>query len=306
MLERRFAVMAALVLAHGVSASAQQFPVDEAYRPWPCDTGVMTDPFQDESGATFERDLIGDAAAPTALRAADSEFLYVRLRVDQDPAPGGNPRPFAWGLLVDTGGDASIYEAMLLADGGAGTVSIYRNATGTPGDARDPPDLPAVSVMSWSLRARSVTAPGSAYGGGPDYFVDYAFSWSDLAAVGIGPTTPVRVWAATSSTATTGMTGDFACRNGGAPDLGSAWPGTASDPAQDSDGDGFTDATEIQDGTDPGDPGSHPAGPGDVPRLAGGGGCHHGAAGIPALAAVFLFLVMRASRRLRRGPVASS
>jgi Synergist-CTERM protein sorting domain-containing protein len=194
---------------------------------------------------------------------------------------------------------------MLVADGGAGTVSIYRNTSGTPGDARDPPDSPAVSVYSWSLRARSVPAPGSAYGGTADWFVDFAYSWSDLAAVGIGPATPVRVWAATSSTATTGMTGDFACRNGGAPTLDGAWPGTAADPGHDGDGDGFSDATEIQNGTDPNDGNSHPSGAGDVPRLAGGGGCQHGAAALPALAAVVPMLLLR-RRRSPRAPSTST
>jgi hypothetical protein len=301
MLDRRFAVVAALALAPWVLASAQQFPVDEAYQAWPCDTGVMTDPFQDESGAIFERDLIGDVAAPTGLRAADPDFLYVRLRVDQDPAPGGNPRPFAWGLLVDSDADPTTYEAMLVADGGTGTVSVYRNTTGIPGDARDPPDSEPASVASWSLRARSATASGSAYGGSADYFVDAAFSWPELQAVGIGPTTPVRVWAATASNdAASGMTGDFACRNGGAPTLGEAWPGTALDPAQDSDGDGFSDATEVQDGTDPSDAGSHPPGPGDVPSLAGGGGCQHGSSGLPALAAAAAVGVLATWRRVRR------
>jgi hypothetical protein len=297
---RHLAVVTALVLAPWAGASAQQFPVDEAYQPWPCDTGVMTDPFQDESGAIFERDLIGDVAAPTGLRAADAEFLYVRLRVDRDPAPGGSPSPFAWGLLVDSDANASTYEVMLVADGGgSGTVAMYRNTSSTPGDARDPPDPSPVAVYSWTTRARSTTAPGSAYGSTPDYFVDFALSWSDLAAVGIGATTPVRVWAATaSSSATNGMTGDFACRNGGAPTLGSPWPGTAPDPGQDSDGDGFSDATEIQNGTDPNDSGSHPAGGGDVPRLAGGGGCQHGTAGIAALAAVVALVVPRTRRRL--------
>ncbi len=262
MLERRFAFVAALVLTHGMSASAQQFPADDAYRPWPCDTSLMTDPFQDESGAINERDLIGDDAAPAGLRATDSDYLYVRLRVDGDPAPAGSPRPWAWGLLIDTDGDASRYEVMLVADGGLGTVSIYRNTSGTPGDAYDPPDVPAVSFHSWNERARSVTAPGSTYGGTTDYFVDTAFSWSDLAAVGIGPATLVRVWAATSSnsiTASNGLNGDFACRNGGAPTLDNSWLATTPDPGQE-------------------------------PRLAGGGGCHHGTAGIAALIAVVLLL----------------
>jgi Bacterial TSP3 repeat len=285
MIGRPLPLAAALALLASPSASAQQFPVDEAYRPWPCDTGVMTDPFQDESGATFERDLVGDVAAPAGLRAADADFLYVRLRVDQDPAPGGNPRPFSWALLVDTDADPTTYEVMLAADGGAGTVSIFRNTAGTPGDARDAPDVPPVQVDSWSVRARSVIAPGSSYGGTPDWFVEFAFAWADLAAVGIGPETPVRVWAATSSASPgAGMTGDFACRATGAPVLGASWPRTTPDPAQDTDGDGFTDATEIQSGTDPHDPASHPAGAGDAPKLGGGGGCGHGEGGVGALA----------------------
>ncbi len=271
MLERRFAVVPALALTYALSASAQvYFPADEAYRPWPCDTGVMTDPLKDESGAIFERDLIGDDAAATGLRATDSDFLYVRLRVDGDAAPGGTPRSADWGLLVDTNGDPSLYEVMLVADGGLGTVSIYRNTSGTPGDAHDPPDVPAVSVYSWSQRARSVTAPDSLYDGTPDYFVDTAFSWSDLAAVGLAPSTPVRVWAATSTnpiSASNGLNGDFACRAGGAPTLDDSWIVTTPDPLQE-------------------------------PHLAGGGGCRHGTAGIAALMAVVPLLASLARRRL--------
>jgi len=296
-----WAVMTALVLTPCVSAWAQQFPGDEAYRPWPCYSGPtivpMTDPFQDESGAVLERDLVGDLGAPAGLRAADRDFLYVRLRVDEDAAPGGIPAPFAWGLLLDVDGDLSAYDVMLLADGGTGEVSIHRNTSGTPGDLRDPPDSPASSSYEWDLRARSVTAPGSSYGATPDYFVDLAFSWPDLADVGIDPTSLVRVWAATSSTGTAsaGMTGDFACRSGGAPSVDSAWPRTVPDPVSDSDGDGFSDATEVQSGTDPNDAASRPTGGGE-PRLAGGGGCHGGSAGIPALG-VLLALALRARRR---------
>jgi len=302
MRKSHWAVVTALALMPWVSAWAQQFPVDGAYRPWPCfDGGVivpMFDDSQDEPGATLERDLVGNSGAPAGLRAADSEFLYVRFRVDADPAPGGTPSPFAWGLLLDTDGDPSTYEVMLLADGGSGTVDIFRNTSGTPGDLRDPPDPSPASSSPWDPRARSVTAPGSSFAGNPDYFVDVAFSWTDLDAVGVRPTSVVRVWAATSSsanTASTGMTGDFACRSGGAPGPADAWPRTVSDPGPDSDGDGFSDATEVQSGTDPNDASSRPTGGGE-PKLAGGGGCHSGPAGIPAVG-ILLALALRARRR---------
>ena len=262
---RRFAVMAALALTHGSSALAQQWPADSAYSAWPCDTSVMTDPYHDESGAQGPRDLVGSDAAPAGLRATDAGFLYVRLRLDQDPAVS----TFAWALLVDTNNDASLYDVMLGADNNVGTVSIYRNTTGTPGDPRDAPDLPAVSSLPWSSRARSIVAPGSSYGSDADYFLDLAYSWADLAAVGIGPSTPMRVWAATSTALETGLNGDFACRAGYAPTLENSWIVTTPDPSQ-------------------------------GPYLAGGGGCAHGTAGVAALLALVPLLAL-AWRRARRG-----
>src|SRR4051812_44432456 len=122
-----------LLLLAGVCAQAKaatpHFPADNAYRPWPCGNGVMTDARQDEPGASLERDLVGDAAAPAGSRAVDADFLYLRLRLDHDPAPGGNLLPGAWGLLVDTDGEATTYEALLLVDGISGVVSLHRNTS---------------------------------------------------------------------------------------------------------------------------------------------------------------------------------
>jgi hypothetical protein len=293
MLERGLAVAAALMLTPWGSASAQVvFPGDAAYSPWPCQAGVMIDPVHDEAGATAERDLVGEEAAPAGLRAADSQFLYLRLRVDSDPRLG---TARAWGFLVDTDGDASTYEVLLAADGGTQTVSIYTNTTSQPGDARDPPDAPALMVYTWTDRAGTQAAPASSFGGTPDYFVDFAFPWTDLALVGITPSTPLRVWAASATSASNGMNGDFACWNGGADvALGDDWPRTVGDPGQDSDGDGFSDATEIEHGTDPFDVRSQPGA-----SLAGGGGCHHGSSGALALAFAFASLLWARRRAAR-------
>lgn len=293
MLERGWAIVAALVLAPWASASAQvTFPADGAYSPWPCQAGVMIDAVHDEAGATAERDLVGDDAAPAGLRAADGQFLYLRLRVDSDPRLG-NAR--AWGLLIDTDGDASTYEVLLGADGGTQTVSIYRNTTSIPGDARDPPDATAFMVYAWSDRAGAPLATGSSFGGGADYFVDFAFSWTDLAAVGITPTSPLRVWAASTTTIPNGMNGDFACWVGGTGvALGGDWPRTTGDPAQDSDGDGFSDAIELEHATDPFDRRSQPGA-----SLAGGGGCHHGSSGALALALALASLLWARARAAR-------
>ncbi|HYX90159.1 MAG TPA: hypothetical protein VE782_01250, partial [Myxococcaceae bacterium] len=81
----------------GLAARAQTFPAESSWVPLRCGSEVMTDPYRDESGAVGERDLIGDANAATGFRAADAQYLYLRMRLDQDPIPGGTVRPFAWG-----------------------------------------------------------------------------------------------------------------------------------------------------------------------------------------------------------------
>src|SRR6185369_11776787 len=53
----------------------------------------------------------------------------------------------------------------------------------------------------------------SLFGAGNDAFVDMAVPWSDLAPLGLAPTTSITVWAA-SSTNVDRLDGDFACHDG--------------------------------------------------------------------------------------------
>jgi hypothetical protein len=290
--------MAAALAA--LSSQAQSFPADSSWVPLHCGAAVMTDLYQDESGALGERDLIGDANAATGYRAADTQYLFLRMRLDQDPIPGGNPRPYAWGLLLDTDGNLQTYEVLLLANGNGGTVVLYRNTQTTSlNDPTDPPDEPPVKTYPLSSHARSVRATGSSYGGDADYFLDFAVPWQDLQSVGISTSTPVTAWAATSSTATT-LNGDFACFNDalGAPTLSGNDPGaTVLDPRVDTDRDGYSDAAERAAGTNPNDPASHPSGSPDAIQLAGGGGC--GVAGDAHLLAWVLAAWAGTARRRR-------
>ena len=311
---RAVGVIAAVLF--GLGAHAQSFPADSSWVPLRCGTQVMTDAYQDESGAVGERDLIGhlDAAGdqPTGFRAADAQYLFLRMRLDDDPIPGGNPRPYAWGLLVDTDGNLQDYEVQLLANGNGGTVVLYRNTQTTLlNDPTDPPDEPPVRSYPLSSHARSLRASGSSYGGNPDYFLDFAIPWQDLQLVGLSPSTPVTAWAATSSTATT-LNGDFACFDNatGEPTLSGTNPGsTVLDPRVDSDRDGFSDAKELASGTRPDDPASRPAGDPDARQLAGGGGCAAaGEAGVVgwALAACAGAIFKRRRRRAEGAPPRTS
>lgn len=257
------------------------FPPDAAFTALRCNRAPMTDRYQDQPPALDERDIVGVAAAPAGLRAADATYLYLRMRLDKDPAPGGAVQPFAWGMQFDLDGDLTSYELMVVVEGiagAAGTVSVYRNTTTTlRNDPADPADLPAVATSPFAMTARSITAPGSANGGNADFFLDFAVPWSVLVPLGLDHGTATHVWAATSSLATS-LNGDVACHDGAS---GPArLDGTASDPTT-------------------GDPAQDPGtGPGGTGQLQGGGGCAAGGTGSPLAALALLAL----GRRRRTAP----
>jgi hypothetical protein len=250
-------------------ASAQRFPADKEYAVLPCGDLAMTDRYRDEPGAIDERDLVGDSTHGAGYRAADDEFLYLRLRLDRDAAPGGTLKPFAWGVAIDVNGDPTSYEILGMVDGVSGNVLLFRNtATTSPNDPSDPADTPAVASYPFSSHGRSSTAAGTYFGDDTDYFLSFALPWSELKQLGLDRNTPVMVWAASSSNASS-LDGDFACHDGasGQPRLSEiASDRTVLDPKVDSDGDGVPDADEIAGGTDPNDRNSYLI-------LAGGGGC---------------------------------
>jgi Synergist-CTERM protein sorting domain-containing protein len=202
------------------------------------------------------------------------------MRLEEDPAPAGSVRPFAWGMQFDLDADLTNYELMVLVDGiggPAGVASLLGNTATTLGnDPGDPPDQPAVATYPFAMNARTIAAPGSSYGGGADFFLDVAVPWSALVPLGLDRDTATYVWAGTSSSAN-GLDGDIACHDGAS---GPATQGgTASDPTT-------------------GDPGLDPGGgPGGTGRLEGGGGCTAGGTGSPAaaLALLALFALRRRS-----------
>jgi hypothetical protein len=243
------------ILAVPLAAHAQVvFPADAAYRPLRCGSAPMTDAFADEAGALNERDIVGDAPNPAGLRASDATNLYLRMRLEDDPAPGGTVAQFSWGMEFDINNDPATYEVLILVEGIAGpggTVELFQNsATTLANDPNDPADTPALQTYTFANNARTVAAPGTTFGGSPDFFLDFAVPWSALQAAGLDRDTPVHVWAG-SSTAANSLDGDLACHAGGtgAPTLS----GTASDPTT-------------------GDP-NNPGGGGGSGHLEGGGGC---------------------------------
>ena len=281
----KLARIAAIVVALGwpaMAAAAVVFPPDSAWLPLHCGGAVMTDPFQDQTGFFNERDVVGDPTAPAGLRAADAQYLYLRLRLDQDPAPNGIARPSAWGMEFDLDGNLTTYELLVLVDGigAAAVVELFTNHTTTlPDDPSDPADQPPVASYPFAMNARSIVAAGSTNGGDPDFFLDFAVPWTALIPVGLDHTTATHVWAASSSIED-GLNGDFACQDGltGPAHLDVvASDATTGDPTSGS--------------------GSGSGGPGE---LEGGGGCSTGDAGVSPLFAIGLVALRR--RRCARVP----
>jgi len=276
---RWLALMTALVFAlTSAAADAATFPGDAAYVPLRCAGGVMTDSRGDVASSPGDRDLVGNTAAPAGLRAGDAQFLYLRIRVDQDPAPGGTLLPHAWGMAFDLDGDRRTYELLITVDGiaaPAGTVSVFTNRVSTLiNDPADPADLPAAATFAFATNARTVTA-GTTTGGDPDFFVDIAVPWATLTTLGLGRNTRTYVWAGSSSVASA-LDGDLACHDGagGAPRLDA----TGSDPTT-------------------GDPTQDTGAAGDL-RLEGGGGCQAG--GSLGLGAALALLGIPGRRRRRK------
>jgi uncharacterized protein (TIGR03382 family) len=280
------AALLATLLVPLAAAAAPAVPPDDAYVPWLCGDGqAMTDAQADDADFLGDLDLVGTpAVAPAALRASDDDNLYLRIRLDDDPAPGGVPNPGGlWGVEFDLDGDLRTYEVLITADTRPAQpiVAIYTNdQVTTRNTPLDPADTPAAFTYPFADRAGS-RATSTTSGGTPDYFLDIVVPWDDLAAVGLTPHRRTFVWVA-SSDASTFLDGDFACHAPGDGELVL-------------DGDVSTGGTGDGDnGNEAGDPG----GGGTGPRLEGGGGCNAGG-GSAAMVLVALGLVVRRRARSR-------
>jgi hypothetical protein len=289
-----------LVLLGTSAVHAQTLDRDD-WQPLRCADHVMIDARGDEPQAAGPRDIVGDLAHPAGHRAADDTFLYLRLRVDEAPAVNDSLQPFAWGFAFDLDDDPRTFELSVVASGGpTAQVLILRNSSTTvPNSPEDPADLPPVASYDFATHGRIETVSEGRFGTTDDHFLVFAVPWSALAPLGLEPSTPVAVWAATAGQPER-LDGDLACHSGGSPrQLDAIDPDrTVLDPAVDSDGDGAPDAREVEAGTDPRDPAERPSVTGE--QLEGGGGCQAGSPHRPIWALCLLALALGCVRRRPR------
>jgi hypothetical protein len=192
-------------------AAAQTFPPANAYVPFTCGGGPMTDAAGDTPNAVGALDIVGSNAQPAAFHAADAQFLFLRMRLAATPLAGNVLVAGAWGFEFDLDGDRRTYELLLSVSGNA--VAIYRHpTTAVLDDPADPSVTPPAFSYMFATHASS-SAASSTLGGATDAFIDVAVPWTDLATVGVQRDTPVSVWAGTS-TVPNALDLDLACFGG--------------------------------------------------------------------------------------------
>jgi len=219
-------------------------PSDGSFIPFRCGGVPAFDPQGDASGGD-EIDIVGDTTHPAMYRASDANYLYLRMRVDGNPASiPGDLNSKSWAFLIDTDDVYTSFEYLIHGNGVGDSVTWEQNDTQSP--PNNPGDNSRTVLSTYTpgddYWHAEVAADGSSFGGDADYFLTLAVRITDLQAAGLEVSDAVNVWAATS-TNNSSFSVDLSCDNDGGTLDGQETDEDPLDPqcAMDSDGDGICD-----------------------------------------------------------------
>ncbi|MBX2797718.1 MAG: hypothetical protein KTR31_08625 [Myxococcales bacterium] len=187
-------------------------------------------------------DLVGTSADPAASWFADASTVYVRLQVGSDPDQVGQD----WGVVFDTDGVDTTFEAALLVQGSEGILTGWGNDEGAAG------------VWVSGLVTLDATGYGDAATGATRvveeaglFFVDLQLSRALLATdLGVGDVDEMRLAAVSAVTWTLGWEDVAGCDGTAGPCVDLALVLTDV-VVVDEDSDGLTGPQEVVAGTDP-------------------------------------------------------
>jgi hypothetical protein len=133
-------------------------------------------------------DFVGNAMSSPAFYAFDADYLYFRYRMDGDPGSSSGFDQYSWTALMQVpAGNAFQYQYQLSLNGKDDTIEIWANTVAQDIDFsptfHDDAEVP-LFVQNYGNLARRLVADTS-FGGGPDYFVDFAFPVSVLVSEGV-------------------------------------------------------------------------------------------------------------------------
>jgi hypothetical protein len=181
------AAVASLLAADAARAWSPNFCCVEWF---PIGCNDFSEPAGDESPGSI--DFVGSATHPGAYVAYDDSYLYFRYRVDADPSGPGGFDQYAWTALMHVASGNPFTHQYQLALNGVGSDDDFGNSGGDnieiwsshPSPSRlfaQQYDFSGPATANTSPLARVMVADdGSAFGGDPDYFVEFAFPMSVL------------------------------------------------------------------------------------------------------------------------------
>jgi len=182
------------VLLAASAARAQTFPAESAWVPLERGGVALGDPLNDAQGS---RDIVGDAQNPAAYIYRDANFIYFRLRLDENPQRSlTDYESFAWGVEFDTG-SADTYEFLAVVNGIDDEVQLWENTTGSGGNPRD---LAETQLAQWPVETHARVVPANSnFGGNADTFLDWAIEIQALTSAGLNLQDPIRFIFGTSA-----------------------------------------------------------------------------------------------------------
>ena len=140
-------------------------------------------------------DFAGNATFPAAYSAHDANYLYFRYRMDGNPSgPGGFAQNSWTALMQIPSGDPFQYQYQLSLNGKDDTIEVWKNTVAMDIDFtplfHDDSEVKLFSqnyaftsgsTVNTTPLARSLpVTDGSSFGGGGDYFIDFAIPVSVL------------------------------------------------------------------------------------------------------------------------------
>jgi len=161
----------------------------------------LQDPGGDAQGS---RNIVSDPTHDAAFMFNDGQYVYFRLRLDQNPTGKGGQgflQPYGWGVEIDTNLFDGDYEWLLMVDGISKTEIIQLRQNTVQRTLGDPSDATETVCSSIPIFMNHQVNPAdSSINGDLDYFLDWRFPYDTFKqCTGLTDGSPIRLFFGSSS-----------------------------------------------------------------------------------------------------------